>query len=191
MKRSRSWCAVSVAISPLSLCPAVDREGQRAAMPPGRRADRSRHASGQCKARPEMTLTMWARSSAMRLPVLSSGRTARWPRFPVRLRAWPLPSTASARLPARSAPTGSQWTHAVRWDNGVFTDLTPELTVNDNASASGINDAGHVIGNINSWTAVLWRNGVRTTLGHLGGGGSNASDINDAGQIVVSCTPPT
>jgi probable HAF family extracellular repeat protein len=71
------------------------------------------------------------------------------------------------------------------WGSGGITDLTADVPSNQSAAAAAINEAGQVVGNINA-TAFLWQNGARTPLGHLGGGGSAANDINDSGVIVGS-----
>ena len=64
-------------------------------------------------------------------------------------------------------PTGGR---AVLWDNGGITDLTPALGPGETSAALGINDSREIVGNINGSTPFIWRNGVITTLGHLGGG---------------------
>jgi probable HAF family extracellular repeat protein len=74
--------------------------------------------------------------------------------------------------------------HAVLWNNGSIVDLTPELPLNEAAAATAINESGQVVANITYGTAFLWQNGTRTPLGHLGGGVSAATDINDNGVIV-------
>jgi len=56
------------------------------------------------------------------------------------------------------------------------------------AGVSGINDRGEVVGSSSlpgtfRQEAFVWRDGVMTDLGNLGGG-SNAFSINGAGQIV-------
>ena len=80
-------------------------------------------------------------------------------------------------------PTGGR---AVLWDNGGITNLTPALGQGETSSANGINDAGEIVGTMNS-TPFIWRNGVITPLGDLGGGGpGTAFDINNAGQAVGS-----
>lgn len=55
----------------------------------------------------------------------------------------------------------------------------------ETGSASGINASGDVAGDLARRTAVLWSNGVQTTLGPLGAGGRNVAwGINDATQVV-------
>lgn len=78
-------------------------------------------------------------------------------------------------------------THAVLWRNGGIIDLTPELPANQGAAASAINEAGQVV--VNAYYSVgsfVWQDGVRTPLGHLGGGSTTANDINDSGAVVGS-----
>lgn len=79
-------------------------------------------------------------------------------------------------------------TRAVLWNNGVITNLTPDIASTEFSSATGINEAGQIVGNIGNTVAFLWQNGARTSLGHLGGGGSFVSDINDSGVAVGSST---
>ncbi len=73
---------------------------------------------------------------------------------------------------------------AVLWQNGTVTNLTPDLPSTESSSAIGINESGQIVGNIGYSVGFFWENGARTSLGHLGGGGTFASDINDSGLVV-------
>lgn len=84
---------------------------------------------------------------------------------------------------------------AFLWDNGVFTDLS--LNTDANSFAFGINNAGQVVGGFATpGSAVghpfVWQNGVRSSLSSTVGDANNcsANDVNDAGQMVVSCYNP-
>jgi probable HAF family extracellular repeat protein len=83
---------------------------------------------------------------------------------------------------------GTQYRSAYRactWSNGALTDLGIPGPA---SRASGINDAGQVVGAFissnGSWHAFVWQDRVLTDLGTLGGGDSSASAINNNGQIV-------
>jgi len=99
--------------------------------------------------------------------------------------AWAFALNEAGKVVGHSAlTTPPSGFHAVLWSNGTITDLTPDVAANQSAVGTAINEAGQVAGNINYATAFLWQNGVRTPLGHLGGGSSAASDISDSGVVV-------
>ncbi len=91
-----------------------------------------------------------------------------------------------------ATPTGA--THAVRWQNGVMTDLGT-LSGGTNSYAAAISKLGVIVG----WSetgsgairAVRWKDGARRNLGTLGGNESHATDINDSGWIVGHSLTPT
>lgn len=66
---------------------------------------------------------------------------------------------------------------AVLWDDGIRKEL-PFMW------ATGINDYSEIVGYLNWSESVLWRNGIVTHLGSLGGGGTYAQAINNASQVV-------
>ena len=78
--------------------------------------------------------------------------------------------------------------HAVVFQGGVLTDLTPDLPFNNDAFATGINVHGTIVG-VRAGRAFVWQNRVGTDLNTLipanaGITLTSASGINDAGQIV-------
>jgi probable HAF family extracellular repeat protein len=122
----------------------------------------------------------WQNPNKIDLGTLASGSAA-----------WAFGINESDHVVGQSALTTppSGW-HAVLWRWGGITDLTPELPPNQSATATAINESGQVALNIGYGAAFLWENGVRTPLGHLGGGGSTANDINDSGVIVGASSTP-
>jgi uncharacterized repeat protein (TIGR01451 family) len=79
------------------------------------------------------------------------------------------------------------------WENGVMSDLGT-IAANTVMTARAINNNGDIVGQFapsagGAAKPFIWSNGVFTDLSAvLGfGGGCDAVDINDAGQIAVSC----
>ncbi len=88
--------------------------------------------------------------------------------------------------------------HAVRWQEGVATDLGA-LPGGSDSQAFGINAHGQIIGfaqtgmtdpllGIRRFHAVLWSEGQIIDLGTLGGDESISQAINDQGQVVGCAT---
>jgi probable HAF family extracellular repeat protein len=96
---------------------------------------------------------------------------------------------AAGQIVGYSSLAGSEGGfRAVLWEHGVITNLG---TLGGGSVATGINRAAQVVG----WSstagashAFLWEQGVMTDLGTLGGISSEATDINDAGQVVGTLT---
>ncbi len=74
------------------------------------------------------------------------------------------------------------------WENGVMTDLGT-IAANTVMTARAINNNGDIVGQFAAAKPFLWSNGAFTDLStQLGfSGGCDAVDINDAGQIALSC----
>ena len=80
--------------------------------------------------------------------------------------------------------------HAVVFQGGKITDLTPDLPFNNDAFATAINAHGQIVG-ARAGRAFLWQNGVGVDLNTLipanaGVTLTSANGINDSGQIVVT-----
>ncbi|CCH19197.1 HAF repeat-containing protein [Micromonospora lupini] len=82
--------------------------------------------------------------------------------------------------------------HAVRWRNGVLTDLGV-LPGDTDSAAVDVNEFGDVAitsyGSDYLTRAVLWRDGRLIDLGTLGGENSEAIGVNDRGQVLGTSEP--
>jgi probable HAF family extracellular repeat protein len=80
--------------------------------------------------------------------------------------------------------------HAVVFQNGSVTDLTPNLPAPQQSFANWINKSGQIVGG-SAGAAFIWQNGVGTNLNTLIPAGSgitltSADGIDDNGQIVAN-----
>jgi probable HAF family extracellular repeat protein len=91
----------------------------------------------------------------------------------------------SGTIVGTSAVSGSQFTHAFSYADGVMTDLGAAAT-----QGAAINSSGTIVGNSSSGYGFIYSGGVITQLGALGGGGSLAFGINNAGTVVGSAGLP-
>lgn len=85
--------------------------------------------------------------------------------------------------------------HAFSFHNGALTDLGALAGAANSSVAYALNDKGMVVGTSENgkldpisgypaYDAVVWRNGVMTDIGGLGGSLAQALDVNNAGQVV-------
>lgn len=83
--------------------------------------------------------------------------------------------------------------HAVVFQSGKITDLTPDLPFDVDAFATAINGSGQIVG-AREGSAFIWQNGVGTDLNTMIPAGTgvtltSANGINDSGQIVATGHP--
>lgn len=79
---------------------------------------------------------------------------------------------------------------AALFRDGAWINVTPDIPAGQGSQAVAINDHGQVLGFIGWGEAFVWDNGSRTTLGHLGGGSTFPTDINNDGKVVGSSATP-
>ena len=190
MTRSRSWTAVVARLATivLILFSAVGSDAPSGAAPPYSLTDLGTFGSlqsaqafdvndaGQVAGIALNRAFLWRNGTKTDLGTLGSGSSASASAI----------NESGYAVGYSALTTPPSGTHAVLWSNGAITDLTPDVPANQSASATGINEVGQVVGNISYVTAFIWQNGVRTPLGHLSGGSSSASDLNDSGVVVGS-----
>ena len=91
-----------------------------------------------------------------------------------------------------SGDIGTGDRHAVVFQNGSVTDLTPNLPAPQQSFANWVNKSGQIVGG-SAGAAFIWQNGVGTDLNTLIPAGSgitltSADGIDDNGQIVANGT---
>ena len=153
----RSWRAAGAAALTLILLPSIAMDGQRAASPPGPYvvtdlgtfgAVQSAHANdindaGQVVGLARNHAFLWQNGVMTDLGTLGGNSSAA------------SAINAIGQVVGGATTAAPSTSHAVRWDNGVITNLTPGQA----SSASGINDAGQVIGTL----TANWRGFSGTT----------------------------
>jgi probable HAF family extracellular repeat protein len=84
--------------------------------------------------------------------------------------------------------------HAFVYRNGVMTDLGTGFGAGSGSFAAGISNAGHIVGRrhatqLGAYRATLWRDGQIINLPGLSQRGSEATAVNDSGQVVGLAWP--
>jgi probable HAF family extracellular repeat protein len=191
MRRPRSSSALGIAILALGVVFVQPGQQPRAATPPGPYVLTDLGTLGGLSAQAN-DLNNLAQVVGYATNAASQARAFRWQAGSMTaLPALPGGTTAVANAINGVGDVAGYVTmlpvyRATLWDTTGPINLTPNLTSSDFSTANGINDAREVVGTINSSRPFVWRNHVLTILGHLGGGGGAAFDINNAGQIVGS-----
>ena len=93
-----------------------------------------------------------------------------------------------------SGDIGTGDRHAVVFQNGSVTDLTPNLAAPQESFANWINKSGQIVGG-SAGRAFVWQNDVMTDLNTLVQAGygdvlTTAQDINDLGEITGRAFDP-
>jgi probable HAF family extracellular repeat protein len=190
MTVSRSWSAAIIATLALILLPTVTMTRPRAAAPPGPYVVTDLGTFGAVQSAQAYSINeagqvvgyaashpfLWQNGVMTDLTTVAGNRGG----------ASDINEAGQIVGSSTITSTSTSPAHPVLWQNGVMTDLTPDMPANEGGGANAVNDLGQVVGTVSYSVPFVWENGVRTNLGHLGGGGGFANDINNAGQIVGS-----